>query len=209
MPAERQRRAVARGDAARFDAAFYERFYRDARTCVADSADTLKLARLVHAYLAYLDVPVRSILDAGCGLGFWRDAAAALWPNAQYTGIEISDFLCTTHGWTQASIVDYAPGRRFDLVICQSVLQYLDDRAAARAIANLARLARGAIYVEAPTREDWTRTCDKGRTDGEVHLRPAAWYRRRFARHFVTAGAGVFVPRQGRAVLYALERAES
>ncbi len=193
----------------RFGAEFYRRFYRDARTCVASQAETLKLAQLVHAYLRYLDVPVRSILDAGCGLGYWRDAAATLWPRARYTGIEVSTYLCESHGWTRASIVDYAPKRRFDLVVCQSVLQYLDARDAARAIENLAVLARGAVYIEAPTREDWAQTCDRSRTDGNVHLRPADWYRRQLSRHFHAAGGGVFVPKDGKAVLYALERADS
>lgn len=193
----------------RFGAAFYERFYRDARTCVASQAETLKLAQLVHAYLRYLGVPVRSILDAGCGLGYWRAAAAKLWPRARYTGIEVSAYLCDRHGWTRASIVDYAPGRRFDLVVCQSVLQYLDARDAARAIDNLATLARGAVYIEAPTREDWVQTCDRSRTDGDVHLRPADWYRRRLSRHFLAAGGGIFVPKDGKAVLYALERGDS
>ena len=48
-------------------------------------------------------------------------------------------------------MVDFAPRTPSDLVICYDVLQYLDDRAAARAIANLARLTRAALYVSALT----------------------------------------------------------
>jgi SAM-dependent methyltransferase len=191
----------------RFDAAFYRRFYVDPRTRVSSRAAVARLARFVHGYLGYLGIPVRAILDAGCGVGFWRDAAASLWPRARYSGIEVSDYLCRRYGWTRASIVDYKPARQFDLIVCQSVLQYLSDRDAAQAIDNLSALARGAVYLEAPTAEDWKETCDRRRTDGSVRLRPARWYRRRLARHFVAAGGGVFVARSAAATLYALERA--
>jgi trans-aconitate methyltransferase len=188
-----------------FDAAFYRRFYVDRRTRVSSRAAVAKLARFAAAYLAYLEIPVHSILDAGCGIGFWRDAARDLWPRARYHGLEISEYLCRHYGWTRASIVDYKPGRQFDLIVCQSVLQYLSDHDAARAIETLSTLARGAIYVEVPTTEDWRDICDRRRTDNAVRLRPAAWYRRRLARHFVAAGGGLFVARSA-AAFYALER---
>ncbi len=197
-----QTHTAARHD---FDAAFYRRFYGDPKTRVSSRRAVARLARFVHAYLGYLEIPVRSILDAGCGVGFWRDNATDLWPRARYTGIEVSDYLCRRYGWTRASIVDYKRPRQFDLIVCQSVLQYLSDHDAARAIDNLSTLARGAVYLEVPTTEDWRDTCDRRRTDGTVHLRSAQWYRRRLARHFVAAGGGVFVARSA-AALYALER---
>jgi hypothetical protein len=190
-----------------FDAAYYRRVYVDRRTRVSSRAAVARLARFVAAYLAYLEIPVRSILDAGCGVGFWRDAARDLWPRARHHGIEISDYLCRRYGWTRASIVDYKPGRQFDLIVCQSVLQYLSDHDAARAIETLSTLARGAVYLEVPTTEDWRETCDRRRTDGAVHLRPAKWYRRRLDRHFVAAGGGLFVARSA-AAFYALERTD-
>jgi trans-aconitate methyltransferase len=190
-----------------FDAAFYRRFYVDRRTRVSSRAAVARLARFVAAYLAYLEIPVRGILDAGCGVGFWRDAACDLWPRARYHGIEISEYLCRRYGWTRASLVDYKPRRQFDLIVCQSVLQYLSDHDAARAIETLSTLARGAVYLEVPTTEDWRETCDRRRTDGAVRLRSARWYRRRLARHFVAAGGGLFVARSA-AAFYALERAD-
>jgi trans-aconitate methyltransferase len=196
-----------RSSGAQFDAAYYRRFYRDPRTRVSSRAAVARLARFVHGYLGYLGIPVRAILDAGCGVGFWRDAAASLWPRARYSGIEISAYSCRRYGWTPASIVDYKPARQFDLIVCQSVLQYLSDHDAARAIDNLSTLARGAVYLEVPTTEDWKETCDRRRTDGAVQLRPERWYRRRLARRFVAAGGGVFVARSAAATFYALERA--
>jgi len=93
----------------------------------------------------------------------------------------------------------------FDLVICQGVLQYLDDRTAARALANLARWTDGVLFLEALTRRDWRENCDRERTDGDVHLRDGAWYRRRLARHFQRCGGGVFVARAAGCSLFELE----
>src|SRR5690606_14618386 len=117
-----------------------------------DRAAVHKLASFVAAYLTYLNVPVRRILDLGCGVGHWRDAAAKLWPKASYLGVEYSSYLCHRFGWQQGSAADFVPSgrhREFDLVICQGVLQYLGDDEAASAIDNFGRLCRGALYLEA------------------------------------------------------------
>lgn len=189
----------------RFDAAYYRRFYGNRATRVADAGSYRRLARFVAAYLRHLELPVESVLDLGCGLGNWRAALAEELPKASYTGVEVSDYLCERYGWTKASVVDFDPGRAFDLVICQGVLQYLPDRHAARAIGNLARLTRNALFLEVLTRRDWRENCDRETTDRDVHLRDGDWYRRRLRRHFVNCGGGVFVPRSSPAVLFELE----
>jgi len=53
----------------------------------------------------------------------------------------------------------------FDLVVCYDVMQYLDDRTAARAITSLGRLTRGLLYISALTARDWRENCDRTRTD--------------------------------------------
>jgi len=196
--------------AERFDADYYRRFYLDRSTRVSDRAAIAKLARFVAGYVAYLDLPVRAILDVGCGLGHWQAAAARLWPRARYFGVEISDYLCRRHGWFQGSIVDLDPSRlrrggTFDLVVCQGVMQYLDDRQAATAIANLGRWCTGALYLEALTKADWERHVDRQRTDGAVHLRAGGWYRRRLDRHFLACGGGLFVSKAAGVTLFELE----
>jgi hypothetical protein len=50
-------------------------------------------------------------------------------------------------------------------VICYDVLQYLKPAQARQAIANLARVCRGALYFGALPLEDWRDNCDQGRTD--------------------------------------------
>jgi len=188
-----------------FDKRYYDRFYRNPRTRVSSIRNTPKLGRFVCGYLDYLEFPVRRVLDAGCGLGRWRGVIAEHYPRARYQGIEVSEYLCREYGWTQASIAAYRPRGRFDLVICQGVLQYLPEREARAALRNLGRVCRGALYLEALTLEDRRDACDLRATDLRVYLRPAAFYRRALARDFRACGGGVFLHRDAGAVLYALE----
>ncbi len=163
-----------------FDAEFYRRYYVDPATRVASRADALRLGRFVCAYAAYLGFKPKRVLDAGCGLGHLRAPVREFFPRARYVGLETSEYLCRRYGWLRESIADYAPTEPFDLVICHDVLQYVeDDRAASRAIRNLGRLSRGALYFSVLTAEDWRRNADRARTDSGVRLRPAAWYRTR------------------------------
>ena len=102
-------------------------------------------------------------------------------------------------------MVDYRTRHAFDLVICQGVLQYLDDRDARAAIANLASLSRGAVYLEALTTADWEDNCDRRTTDGGVHLRSGSWYRRQLSRYFRNCGGGLFLATTAQATLFELE----
>lgn len=190
----------------RFDAEFYRRYYRDPATRVSTRREQERLADFVCAATAYLGFRVRRVLDAGCGLGYMRAAVRRHFPQASYVGLEASEYLAKRHGWVHAGLEAYRPRTPFDLVICHDVLQYLDDRTAAAALANLGRLSRGAAYVSALTLEDWQRTADRARSDGGVHLRKAGWYRRRLARNFQPVGAGVLTRRGCRPVLWELER---
>jgi SAM-dependent methyltransferase len=189
----------------RFGAEFFARFYGDPVTRVADEGDAQRLAGLIGALLSYHELPVRSILDAGCGVGLLRRPLERAFPRARYVGLDSSAYLCRRYGWRRGSIADYAPRISFDLVICHDVLQYLDDRLAARAVTNLARLTRGALYLSAPTRRDFRQAADPERSDADVHLRGADWYRRRLRRRFRHLGHGVHLIRRLRPITWQLE----
>ena len=188
-----------------FDAAFFRRYYADPRTRVADAADGARLAALIGGVTDYLGFRVRRILDAGCGVGRLRAPLLARFPRAEYVGLEVSSFLCAHYGWRHGRLEDHALARPYDLLICHDVLQYLAAPAAARALANLARLSRGALYFSVLTRRDWRHAADQARTDREVHLRTADWYRRRLRRGFRHVGCGVHVRRELRPILWELE----
>jgi len=189
----------------RFDASYYTRYYRSLDTRVTEAAETRRLARFLGSYLKHMGQPVRNVLDLGCGLGQMQKPLRAEFPDASYLGVERSSYVCDRYGFKAGSAVDFKARGRFDLIICKGVLQYLTAAEAEAALTNLAELCRGCLYLEALTREDWTEACDQARTDGDVYLRPASFYRRRLSKTFTAAGGGIFIHERSRAVLYALE----
>jgi SAM-dependent methyltransferase len=197
---------VTRKRIAVFGRAYFRKFYFNPATRVTTPADMRSRARLISAILRHVHIPVRSILDAGCGIGLLRKPFAEIHPRARYVGLEVSGYLCARYGWTRGSVVDFVARHPCDLVVCYDVLQYLDDADASHAIANLARLTRAALYVSALTSEDWRENCDRTRTDRAVHLRSGAWYRRRLSRHFRYLGFGVWLRKGVTAILWDLER---
>jgi predicted TPR repeat methyltransferase len=168
-----------------------------------------KRARFVTSYLDHLQLDVHRVLDAGCGTGLWQRALKRLRRDVEYVGIDTSEYSCRRYGWIHASVDEFTSRRKFDLVVCQDVLQYVDDAAVARSFAAIARLCCGAFYFDVPTSDDIKDGfLDMRRTDRAIKVRSAAWYRARLARDFVNVGGGVFIRRGAKAVALALERAE-
>ena len=193
------------GSAAPFDREYYRRYYYDPRTAVTTRREMQARARLIAAFAEHIGLPVRRLLDAGCGTGLLRTPLKRLLPGAEYVCLETSEYLCCRYGWERGRIEEYRDAAAFDLVVCYDVLQYLDAHAAARALSNFGRLCRGALYFSALTRRDWRSNCDPARTDSNVHLRPASWYRLRLRRNFREVGAGFWLRRGAPLTVWELE----
>jgi 2-polyprenyl-3-methyl-5-hydroxy-6-metoxy-1,4-benzoquinol methylase len=188
-----------------FDHEYYERYYYDPKTAVTSKREMQARGRLIAAYALHTGLPARRILDAGCGTGLLRPWLRRYLPRAVYTGIETSDYLCQRYGWQHAPIETYKSASPFDIVVCYDVLQYLDSQAANGALANFAKLCRGVLYFTALTRVDWEHNCDRSRTDSNVHLRSAQWYRSRLQRNFREAGCGFWLRRGAPFTVWDLE----
>lgn len=196
-----------------FDEAYYQRFYFDKKTSVVDPAHMERLGAFVCSYLTYLRVPVLRVLDVGCGIGLWKGIVERHFPAARYKGVEFSPYLCERFGWERGSVVDYRardaagrPAEPFDFVICQGVLPYLDVADLKKALANLGALCRGALYLEAVSREDFERDIvDEDLTDGRVFRHRAALYRSGLAPYFLELGGGLWLSRQAEVPLFTLE----
>ena len=188
-----------------FDRAYFKQYYYSRATRVTTAAEMKVRAEVISAILKQSQLPVRNLLDAGCGIGLMRTAFKSTLPKARYTGLEASDYLCRRYGWVQDSIAAYRPAKPFDLLICYDVMQYLDDREAARALANFARLTNVGLYFSALTSADWRNNCDRTLTDSNVHLRAGEWYRRRLRRHFRHLGCGVWVRKNITVIRWDLE----
>lgn len=191
-----------------FDEAYYKRFYFDKKTKVVDPQHVERLGAFICAYLRYLRVPVRRVLDVGCGIGLWKDIFERHFPGASYHGVELSEYLCGRYGWERGSVVDYEARSPFDFVICQGVLPYLNPADLKRALQNLGRLSQGALYLEAVTHEDFERDIvDEDLTDPNLYRHRVAVYRRGLAQNFREVGGGLWLSRQTEVPLYSLELA--
>jgi SAM-dependent methyltransferase len=192
----------------RFGVEFYRRYYRNPKTRVVTPAEMPRRADLIAAFVRHAELPVRSMLDIGCGLGLMRAQLLRHFPKARYTGLEVSEYLCRRHGWQHGSAATFRAERPFDLVICYDVLQYLSSREAAAALRNLGALCAGVLHFGVLTEEDWNLYCDKRRTDRSVAIRRGRWYRSRLANEFINAGSGMFVRRGAPIHLWELEQVE-
>jgi SAM-dependent methyltransferase len=193
-------------DAATFDESYYDRFYFDKKTRVADRLHVERLGAFVSSYLQYLRVPVHRVLDIGCGVGLWRDIVMRHFPQASYHGVEVSDYLCRRYGWERGSVVDHAAAKPFDFVICQGVLAYLSPADLKQALRNLGTLSHGALYVEAVTLEDYQNdVVDEELTDPLLFRHRAEVYRRGLSRNFRNLGGGVWLARRAEVPVFTLE----
>lgn len=189
----------------RFDAAYYSRYY--GRRPVHTRRQIAHLASGVMSLASWWRVPIRSILDVGAGKGYWRDWLAETNPAVKYYGIDASEYACRRFHHELADIAVWEPRRQHDLVVCQSVMQYLGDMAAANAITTLAAACRGLLVFDVPTVSDRNTVIDPSSTDLEVHWRTGTWYRRRLGLGFTEIGAGIWLSRQCPAVFFELEKA--
>ena len=187
-----------------FDKAYYDRFYRNPETRAVTPAAVRRQALFIAAYLNHLEIPVREVLDIGCGTGGLLRAVGKAMPKVTTRGVEFSSYLCETYGWQQGSVVDVDAGSA-DLVICNDVLGYLNDADCGKALKNLARHATGALYLGVLTREDLV-LCDPERTDQAQSARPVNWYQRRLNRNFLPVGGGLYLRKPVEVTVWHLER---
>ncbi|MCZ6659333.1 MAG: class I SAM-dependent methyltransferase [Gammaproteobacteria bacterium] len=190
----------------RFDKAYYDHFYRNPLTRAVSPAAVKRQAAFIAAYLKHLQIPIASIVDIGCGVGTLLRALQHAFPRARCQGVEYSDYLCERYGWKRGSVETYEATTAYDLVVCNDVLPYLDDQTCTKALDNLGRLSRGALYCGALTHEDLEH-CDPDRTDLQQHVRPSTWYRERLAKEFMNVGGGLFLKQPVEVTVWALDRA--
>jgi SAM-dependent methyltransferase len=191
----------------RFDEEYYRRFYERPETRASGPDEFRRLSQFVFGYVEYLEIPIREVLDLGCGLGRWKAAVAARYPEANYTGVDPSPYLVERFGWVRGTADGFRSRRKYDLIICQDVLPYLDRRGIKDALANIARLTRGAAYIQIVTSQDWDNgVVDPDRTDHAMNRLDADWWRRQFRRHFVNCGGGIFLGKDAEVALWEMEK---
>lgn len=185
-----------------FDSSYYARFY--GKDGAHDEEKISYLASAVHNMCAWWGVNIRTVLDVGAGMGMWRDWYLDNHPDVAVQSIDISEHACATWNHELRNIVDWTPPRKADLVVCHSVLQYLDNSSFVSAVENLAAGTRWVMYLELPTKWDYENVIDPRGTDLQVYKRSATWYRQHLNQHFTQIGAGLWTPHDG-VPMYQLE----
>lgn len=190
-----------------FDQAYYDRFYLSPKTRVITAEEHSHLARFVFEYAKWSGVQIESVLDVGAGIGLWKRWIEKNAKSVEYTGIEVSEVMCETHGFLHKDIARWRDRKQHDLIVCQGVLQYLPDPDVAPAVANLAAMSRGLLYAEITTRLDLRERTDTERTDSNVFVRNGSYYKGILLKHFHQVGAGFWWTRELPPPFYELEMA--
>jgi hypothetical protein len=189
-----------------FDAAYFRRYYESRRSRVYGHEQIAHLASGVAGFVQWFGGRLESVLDVGAGIGLWKEWFRDHLPDVRYRSVDVSEYACKRYGHELRDISAWRGREKFDLVVCQGVVPYLDDAACAKAVANMAAMCRGFLYLEAITSHDLREVVDRTRTDVSVRSRPASFYRKLLARHFERVGCGLYHVRGGDVVFYDLER---
>jgi SAM-dependent methyltransferase len=179
----------------RFDEAYYHRFYENPATRVYPPEHHEHLCAFVFEFAKWNQIEVKTVLDIGAGTGNWKKWIAKNEKGVKYVGTEVSQAMCKKHDYEHRDIARWRDRKKHDLVVCQGVLQYLPDPDVAPAVANIAAMAKGLVYLEVTTRGDLRDAVDKTRTDTDIHVRNGSYYRGIFAKHLVTVGCGLYWPK--------------
>ncbi|MEP6907890.1 MAG: class I SAM-dependent methyltransferase [Pseudoxanthomonas sp.] len=167
-----------------YDEAYFQKWYRG-----GDIGGPQRLASKVALAVScaeyYLERPIRTVLDIGCGEGAWRAPLMKLRPKLRYLGFDNSEFAVAKYG--RRRNLNYAPFGSFDqlrpcppvdLLVCADVLHYLPTRELQRGLPGVAELCGGVAFLETFTREDEYEGDRVG-----FQPRTAAWYRKQFNAH--------------------------
>jgi SAM-dependent methyltransferase len=147
---------MSKNSLGRYDRAYFDRWYRDPETRVKSGASIQRKAALALSVAEYyLERPVRSILDVGCGEGNWLSALRAIRPKIRYTGVDASLYAVERFGkkrnirfGTFATLEEIGLSDDYDLIVCSDTLFYLPLEELKLGLSSLAERAAGVAFLE-------------------------------------------------------------
>ena len=178
---DRAHAASATGTGARYDRAYFDKWYRHPRHRVKSPAELLRQVQFVlHTAEWVLGRPVKSVLDVGAGEGHWQPVLKRLRPRLAYDGVDPSTYAVARYGARRGlqqggieQLHELALRTRYDLVVCCGMLNYLSAAQFKVGMVHIAQRAGGMAYLEIFARGDAL----EGDTNWPTP-KPASWYRR-------------------------------
>ena len=191
-----------------YDAAYFQRWYRD-RGLAGRAGLARKVAMAVATAEYYLERPIRSVLDVGCGEAPWRAELLKLRPRLKYQGVVSSEYAVARYGRTRnialasfGQLGELRFGAPVDLLVCSDVMHYVPSAELRRGLSGFSEHCDGVAFLELYTDED----AIAGDKAGFLP-RSAAFYRRQFTRAgFVACGSHLYLGENLRANAVALEK---
>ncbi len=146
------------------------------------------LAAFVFAFAQYNKIEVKSVLDIGAGIGLWKHWIEKHAKGTQYGHRGEPGYAQEARLSTPRHRALARSQRKHDLIVRQGVLQYLPDPDVAPAVANIAAMSRGLVYVEVTTRQDLRERCDNAAPDTDIYVRNGSYYRGILSKHLLSVG---------------------
>lgn len=190
-----------------YDAAYFQRWYRDrGATGRADLARKVAMAVAIAEF--YLQRPIRSVLDVGCGEAAWRAPLLKLRPGLHYQGVDSSEYAVARYGRTRnIALASFGQlgqlrfGRPVDLLVCSDVIHYVPTAELKRGLSGFAEHCDGVAFLELYAKGDGI----AGDKNGFLS-RPAKSYREWFkAAGFIACGCQAYLSENLHANAVALE----
>jgi SAM-dependent methyltransferase len=168
-----------------YDKHYFDRWYRNSKH---ERNSRALLERKVHLAVSiaeyYLERPIRSALDVGCGEAVWRAPLLKLRPKLEYRGVDSSQYAVSRFGRARnIAFADFGQleqlrfGAPVDLLVCSDVMHYVGDAELKRGLKGFSELCDGLAFLELWAKEDDI----VGDKIGFIE-RPAAWYRKQFEK---------------------------
>lgn len=164
-----------------YDQAYFSRWYQPGGRG-SPAMLRRKVAMAVATAEYYLERPIRSVIDIGCGEGVWRAPLLKLRPGLRYQGVDASEYAVRRYGRARnialarfGQLAELRFGAPADLLICSDVLHYVPDAELRRGLAGFGELCDGVAFIEVYTKDDHI----VGDFEGFLP-RSAQWYRHRF-----------------------------
>lgn len=178
-----------------YDGAYFQRWYRE-RGRAGGAGLLRKVAMAVAIAEFYLERPIRSVLDVGCGEAPWRAPLLKLRPRLHYQGVDSSEYAVARFGRSRnialanfGQLGELRFGPPVDLLVCSDVIHYVPTAELKRGLTGFAEHCDGVAFLELYTGDD----AIAGDKQGFLP-RSAGDYRRWFkAAGFIACGSHAYL----------------